>query len=120
MKPSSSSSTGKRLGESGDGGIEVAGVVVARVGGQLAGAGLFHQPPALHHADAVAEVGDHRQVVGDEQQGQPQLAVYRRPASRIDSTRMRGLRERAGSWNTEDSRLGMGDNGTLPTRPATG
>ena len=41
---------------------------------RFAGADLRH-PPRVHHADAVAHLIDHAQVVGDQQQGHPELML---------------------------------------------
>ena len=32
---------------------------------------LFDDAPGVHHGDAVGHLGDHAEVVGDEQQGKP-------------------------------------------------
>ena len=51
-------------------GVGVQGVYVDRVAG-----GDFDNPAEVHHGDAVADVADHRQVVGDEQIGQAQALL---------------------------------------------
>jgi hypothetical protein len=51
-------------------GVRVNGPVV-----QLAGRGRLYEPPEIHHRDAVADVPDDGQVVGDEQVREPELAL---------------------------------------------
>jgi hypothetical protein len=50
-------------------------VGVARLREQLVHRGLLHDPPQIHHQRALAQVPDHRQIVRDEHQGQPLLAL---------------------------------------------
>ena len=50
-------------------------VGMARVAEQLVLAGQLHQAPQVHHADLVAHMPHHRQVVRDEKVGQAALAL---------------------------------------------
>ena len=63
-----------RVGE-GDGRQQRAGVGVQGAGEQLGGRGHLHNLAPVHDGDAVAEVLDHGKVVGDEEDGQPQVAA---------------------------------------------
>ncbi|MNC75019.1 hypothetical protein D3C75_1264800 [compost metagenome] len=42
---------------------------------QLIAPGYFNQTPAVHHADPVGNMPDHRQVMGNEQIGQSELRL---------------------------------------------
>ena len=53
-----------------DGRDQAAGVGVDAVGDQLVAVGQLHQLAQVHDADAVGDVLDHAQVMGDEQVGQ--------------------------------------------------
>ena len=52
---------------------EFPGVLVPRVGEHLVGLTLFDDGTLEHHRDPMCQVLDHRQVVRDEQVGQPEL-----------------------------------------------
>jgi hypothetical protein len=47
--------------------------------------GQLHHPAEIEHQDAVADVPHDRQVVADEQKGQPELALQ--PHQQIDDLR---------------------------------
>ena len=49
---------------------------------EVARAGDLDDPPEVHHGDPVADVADDAQVVGDEQVGQPELALQ--PLEQVD------------------------------------
>ena len=59
----------------GNGRDQAAGVGVDAVGDQLKAVGQLHQLAQIHNADAVGNVLDNAQVVGDEQVGQPHLLL---------------------------------------------
>ena len=42
---------------------------------QLGGRAFLHQAPGVHHAEPIAQIGMHRQVMGDEQQRGADLAL---------------------------------------------
>ena len=56
-----------------DRGQQRLGIGVLRVGEQLLGRGELDHAAGAHHADALGDVFHHREIVGDEQIGQPQL-----------------------------------------------
>ena len=60
---------------SGYGGEQVAGVVVVGVGEHLAGGALLDDPAVVHDRDVGRDVADHREVVGDEEHRQAELAL---------------------------------------------
>jgi len=48
------------------------------VGGVVVDLGLvadFHDAAQIHHSDAIGDVADHRQVMGDEDVGDPELVL---------------------------------------------
>ena len=49
---------------------------------ELARAGELHDPAEVHHRDPVADVAHDRQVVGDEQVGQPESVLE--PLEQVD------------------------------------
>ena len=51
------------------------GVGMQRLREQRALVGVFDDAAEIHHRDAVADVLDHREIVGDEQIGEPELAL---------------------------------------------
>ena len=51
-----------------DGGEQALGVRVAGVGVDVGDRGLLDDPAGVHHRDRVGDVGDHAEVVGDEDQ----------------------------------------------------
>ena len=59
----------------GDAVVEKPGVGVEPGLCQVPGGSLLHQPAPVHDADPVAEVGGHRQVVGDEEHTQVELLL---------------------------------------------
>ena len=59
----------------GNGRNQAAGVGVDAVGDQLKAVGQLHHLAQIHNADAVGNVLDNAQVVGDEQVGQPHLLL---------------------------------------------
>ena len=64
-----------RPGHLRDGGQQRAGVRMARVVEGRARAGQFRHPAAIEHQHAVGDLGDHAEIVGDEQDGEPRLAL---------------------------------------------
>ena len=60
---------------SGYGGEQLAGVVVVGVGEHLRGGALLDDPAAVHDRDVGRDVADHREVVGDEQHREAELAL---------------------------------------------
>ena len=50
-------------------------VRVARVAEELLAVGQLDDAAQVHHRDAIADVLDHAHVVGDEEVGQPELAL---------------------------------------------
>jgi len=57
----------------GVGGNQRLGVGVFGVKKDLVGCAYFHQASQVHHRHAITDVPNHGQIVGNEQQGQPQL-----------------------------------------------
>ena len=51
------------------------GVGMARPAEQRRGGGLLDDAPGIHHHHLVAHLGNHAEIVGDEQQGHAQLAL---------------------------------------------
>ena len=58
-----------------DRGHQRARVGVQRRRVELAGLRLLDQPAEVHHADPVADVAHHREVVGDDEVGEPELVL---------------------------------------------
>ena len=51
------------------------GIGMLRVIIKFPGGGEFHDPSEVHHADAVGDVPNHRQVMGNKDVGDPQLLL---------------------------------------------
>ena len=54
---------------------QCSGIGMNGVGEQFLGGSLLHDLTEVHHGDAVGEVVDHRQVVGDKDVGQAMLLL---------------------------------------------
>ena len=92
------------------------GVRVLRIGEQLIGHRDLDDPAQVHDRDPVADVLDHRQVVGDEQVGQPELLLQL--FQQVEHLRLDGHVQRGDGFIANDQ-LGVdcqcpGDADALP------
>ena len=83
------------LAAAGDAAQQPDRVRVARLVEHLAGRALLDQLPGVQHADPVAHLGDHGQVVADEQHRGVELLAQRRPPGRAPRPR----RSRPAPWS---------------------
>ena len=71
----------RRVADARQAGDQMRGVGMARRAQQLGGRTFLHQPPGVHHAEPVAEIGVHREIMRDEQQRGADLAAGSRGSS---------------------------------------
>ena len=83
---------------------QAAGVGVDAVGDQLVAVGQLHHLAQIHHADAVRDVLDHGQVMGDEQIGQ--ALFFLQVLKHIDHLRLNG-HVQGGDGLVADNELGV-------------
>ena len=99
-----------------NGGDQAAGVGVDAVGDELKAVGQFHQLAQVHDADAVGDMLDHAQVMGDEQVGQAHLGLQ--VLEHVDDLRLDGNVQRRDRLVADDELgvhgQGAGDAHALP------
>lgn len=57
------------------GGQQFAGVLLLRIEEDFVGVAVFDNPARLHHRNAIGEVADDGQVMGDEEHGQAEVGL---------------------------------------------
>ena len=103
---------------------QVDGVGMARIAEDIAGAALLDQPPGIHDAQPVGQVGVDRHVVGDEQDRGPHLPLHfpdhRQHALLDDDVERRGRLVRDDEARPADGRQAITTRWRMPPDSSCG